>query len=83
MPGLTAVVDAVHAAAGIVPDRALPADPEVVEHSGVTDRFQFLLNYSGQEAVVATGGVELVAGASAPDAGQNVPAGAVRAVRRR
>lgn len=80
--GLMAVVDAVYAAAGIVPDRLLPADLEVVERSSATDRFQFLVNHWGQDVVVATSGVGLVIGTSVPDAGENVPAGAVRVVRR-
>jgi len=80
--GLMTVVDAVYAAAGIVPDRALPADLEVVERSSATDRFQFLVNHSEQDTVVATSGVELVTGTSVPGAGQNVPAGTVRVVRR-
>ena len=75
-------MDAVYADAGIVPDRSLPADLDVVERSSATDRFQFLVNHSGQDAVVATSGVELVTGTPVPDSGQNVPAGSVRVVRR-
>jgi len=79
--GLTAVLDAVYKGAGIVPGRALPVDLDIVERRTGPDRFQFLVNNSGQDVLVATSGVELITGTVVPDAGQEVPAGAVRVVR--
>jgi len=80
--GLTAVMDAVYASSGIAPERDLPAQLEVVERRAGSDRFQFLVNHSEQDVVVGTSGVELVTGAVVPGTGQQVPAGAVRVVRR-
>ena len=80
--GLTVVLDAVYAAAGIVAGRTLAADLDIVERRTAGDRFQFLVNNSVQDVVVATSGVELLTGAAVPDAGQEVPAGTVRVVRR-
>jgi len=80
--GLTAVLDAVYAAAGITPNRDLPVDLDLVERRTASDRFQFLVNNSAQDVVVGTSGVELLTGTAVPPAGQEVPAGSVRVVQR-
>ena len=61
--GLRDVLDAVYAAAGLVPDRVSPPDLDVVERLGAGgERYQFLVNNSGADAVVVTDGVELLSG---------------------
>jgi beta-galactosidase len=81
--GLAAVLSAVYAAAGLVPDRSSPPDLDVVERRGAGGRFQFLVNNSGVDAAVSTGGVELLTGTPVPaDRPHVVPAGAVHVIRR-
>jgi beta-galactosidase len=77
--GLRAVLDAVYAAAGLVPDRSGPAGLDVVDRHGAGgERFRFLLNNAAEDAPVTTaGGVELLAGERVPAGRHVVPAGAV------